>query len=98
MALLTTLQGIGGGRIPMDGFSYAVSRQDLAAIIDAMPTEHCRALHIAARQGDLATAQRLLREATEQDFTAAPAAPAVAPMVSCRRARRGQHSQNPSQQ
>ena len=63
MALLTTLQGNGGGRIPMDGFSYAASRRDLAAIINAMPTEHCRAMHIAARQGDLATAQRLLREA-----------------------------------
>ena len=98
MALLTTLQGKGGGRIPMDGFSYAVSRQDLAAIIDAMPTEHCRAMHIAARHGDLATAQRLLREATEQYFSATPAALAVVPSASHRRARRGQHSQNSSRQ
>jgi hypothetical protein len=96
MALLTALQGNGGGRIPMDGFSYAVSRRDLAEIISSMPTEHCRAMHIAARQGDVATAQRLLREATEQYFTTAPAAPAVAPTVSHRRARRSQHSQNPS--
>jgi hypothetical protein len=98
MALLTALQSNGGGRIPMDGFSYAVSRHELAEIINSMPTEHCRAMHIAARQGDLATAQRLLREATEQYFTAAPAAPAVAPLASCRRVRRGQHSQHPSRQ
>ena len=98
MALLTTLQGNGGGRIPMDGFSYAVSRRELAEIIGTMPTEHCRAMHIAARQGDLATAQRLLREATEQYFTAAPAAPAVVPTVSRRRVRRGQHRQNCSRQ
>jgi hypothetical protein len=82
----------------MDGFSYAVSRRDLSEIINAMPTERCRAMHIAARQGDLTTAQRLLREATEQYFTAAPAAPAVVPTVSRPRARRAQHRQNPSRQ
>jgi hypothetical protein len=43
-----------------------------------MPTETCRALHIAAREGDTTTAQRLLREAAETYFTSAPAAPAVA--------------------
>ena len=98
MAPLTTLHGNGGGRIPMDGFSYTVSRHELAEIIESMPTEHCRTMHIAARQGDLATAQRLLREATEQYFTAAPAAPVVAPSASCRRVRRDQHSQSPSRQ
>jgi hypothetical protein len=96
MATLASLQGNGGGRIPMGGFTYAVSRHELTAIIDAMPTEHCRAMHRAARQGDLATAQRLLREATEQYFTAAPAAPAAAPPASRRRARRDPRRQNPS--
>ena len=48
MASLASLQGTGGGRIPMGGFSYAVSRLDLIRIIDTMPTETCRALHIAA--------------------------------------------------
>jgi hypothetical protein len=96
MALLTALQGTGGGRIPMNGFSYDVSRRDPAEIINSMPTEHCRAMHIAARQGDLATAQRLLCEATEQYFTATPAVPTVAPSDLRRRARPGQHSQNPS--
>jgi hypothetical protein len=62
----------------MDGFSYAVSRADLARIIDAMPTDACRAMHLATRQGDIATAQHLLREAAEAYFTTAPATPAVA--------------------
>ena len=75
MASLTSLQGHGGGRIPMDGFVYDVSRRDLAAIIDSMPLETCRALHIAARQGDTAKAQRLLREAAQTYFASAPAAP-----------------------
>jgi hypothetical protein len=78
MASLVSLQAQGGGRIPMDGFVYDVSRQDLVAILDAMPTAACRALHLAARQGDLATAQRLLREAAASYFSAAPAAPAAA--------------------
>jgi hypothetical protein len=80
----------------MDGFSYAVSRRELVEIIDAMSTEHCRAMHIAARQGDLATAQSLLRKATEQYFAATPAAPAIAPTVSRRCVRRAQHSKHPS--
>ena len=86
MASLASLQGTGGGRIPMGGFSYDVTRRDLARIIDAMPTEQCRAMHIAAREGDLATAQRLLREAAETygrfanrpSMANAPAAPAAA--------------------
>jgi hypothetical protein len=75
MAPLTSLQGIGGGRIPMDGFSYVVSRADLARMIDAMPTDACQAMHLATRRGDIDTAQRLLREAAETYFTTAPAAP-----------------------
>jgi len=75
---LTSLQGQGGGRIPMGSFSYDVSRQDLTRIIDAMPTDACRAMHLAARQGDTATAQRLLREAATLYYASAPAAPAVA--------------------
>ena len=87
---LASLQGCGGGRIPMDGFSYDVSRQELTRIIDAMPTESCRALHIAARQGDTTTAQRLLREAAETYFSA-PAAPAAA-VVPSHRVRRAKRS------
>ena len=87
MASLVSLQAQGGGRIPMDGFVYDVSRQDLVAILDAMPTSACRALHLAARQGDLATAQRLLREAaatygancSSADILAAPPASAIDP-------------------
>jgi hypothetical protein len=91
MAPLTSLQGIGGGRIPMDGFSYAVSRTDLARIIDAMPTDACRAMHLATRQGDIATAQRLLREAAETYFACTPAAPAAPLMpVQPKQKRRGQ--------
>ena len=78
MASLVSLQAQGGGRIPMDGFVYDVSRQDLVAILNAMPTSACRALHLAACQGDLATAQRLLREAAASYFAPAPAAPAAA--------------------
>ena len=78
MATLSSLQGQGGGRIPMGRFSYDVSRRDLAAIIESMPLETCRAMHIAARQGDTATAQRLLREAATTYFTSTPAAPAAA--------------------
>ena len=81
MASLASLQGNGGGRIPMGSFSYDVSRPELAAIIQAMPMEACRAMHIAAQEGDLVEAQRLLREATEQYFTTAPAAPAAAPVA-----------------
>ena len=81
MASLASLQGSGGGRIPMDGFSYDASRHELAAIIASMPTETCRALYLAARQGDTTTAQRLLREATETYFATTPAAPAVMPVV-----------------
>jgi hypothetical protein len=94
MARLASLQGTGGGRIPMGGFSYDVSRHDLAAIIESMPTDMCRAMHIAAREGDLATAQHLLREAAETYFTSAPAAPAatVAPRYRARYARRSQPS------
>jgi hypothetical protein len=76
VASLVSLQAQGGGRIPMDGFTYDVSRQDLVAILDAMPTTTCRALHLAVRQGDLASAQRLLREAAQSYFAATPAAPA----------------------
>lgn len=61
----------------MGAFSYDVTRQELARIIDAMPTEECRAMHLATHQGDLATAQRLLREAAATYYTSAPAAPAV---------------------
>jgi hypothetical protein len=59
----------------MDGFSYAVSRTELVQIIDRMPAEACRAMHLATRQGDIATAQRLLREAAATYLTTAPAAP-----------------------
>lgn len=79
MALLTTPQGRGGGRIPMGDGSYVVSRRDLTALIDAMPTAASRAMHRAAREGDTATAQRLLREAAATYFTSAPAAPAAPP-------------------
>ena len=91
MASLTSLQGNGGGRIPMGSFSYAVSRHELAAIIAAMPSETCRAMHHATREGDLTTAQHLLREAAERYLTSTPAAPAVqltAPRSTARRSRR----------
>jgi tartrate dehydratase alpha subunit/fumarate hydratase class I-like protein len=69
MASLSSLQGSGGGRIPLpDGRSYTVSRTDLARIIDSMPTEACRAMHIAVRVGDHQTAQHLLREAAATYF------------------------------
>jgi hypothetical protein len=92
MASLASLQGTGGGRIPMGGFSYDVSRQDLAAIIESMPTETSRAMHIAARAGDITTAQRLLREAAKTYFVSAPAAPA-ATVAPHRRTRRQPHTQ-----
>jgi hypothetical protein len=77
MASLISLQGSGGGRIPMDGFSYEVSRHDLTQIIEQMPTDLCRQMHIAVRAGDSATAQRLIREAATTYYTSAPAAPAA---------------------
>ena len=95
MTRLASLQGTGGGRIPMVGFSYDVSRRDLAAIIESMPTDTCRAMHVAVRKGDLATAQRLLCEAAETYFTNAPAAPA-ATVTPCHRASRVRRSQTSS--
>ncbi len=71
----------------MNGFSYDVSRRELAAIIDALPTERCRALHLAVRQGDTALAQRLMREAAATYYAGSPAAPA-APVPPRRLARR----------
>jgi hypothetical protein len=87
---LASLQGQGGGRIPTDGFSYTVSRQDLIAIVAAMPIADCRSMHLAARQGDTETAQRLLREAAATYFACTPAAPATpaAPRRTVRRASR----------
>lgn len=86
---LQTLYGTGGGRIPLEnGQSLALKRHELTALIAAMPTEACRELHLAARQGDTATAQRLLREAAATYVAATPApAPAPAPFAS-RRSRR----------
>ncbi len=78
MASLASLQGQGGGRIPINGYSYSVSRQELIAIFEAMPIETSRALQRATQQGDLPTAQRLVREATVHYFTTTPAAPAAA--------------------
>ena len=87
---LASLQGQGGGRIPMGGFSYTVSRHELTAIIEAMPIADCRTMHLAARQGDTETAQRLLCEAAATYFACTPAAPAatVAPRHRVRRASR----------
>ena len=93
MASLTSLQGNGGGRIPMGSFSYAVSRHELAAIIAAMPSETCRAMHHATREGDLTTAQHLLREAAERYLTSTPAAPAVQPPAPRSGARRSGRTQ-----
>lgn len=87
MASLISLQGHGGGRIPTDGFSYHVSRQDLAQIINTVPAETCRAMHLALEHADLPTAQRLLREAAATYFTSAPAAPAAMPPAPRRRIR-----------
>lgn len=83
---LQTLYGTGGGRIPMtNGQSISLTRHELTALIAAMPTAACRELHIAARQGDTATAQRLLREAAAAYVAATPApAPAPAPFTSRR--------------
>jgi hypothetical protein len=55
----------------------SINRRHSRERIESMPTERCRALHIAAREGDTTTAQRLLREAAATYFTSAPAAPAV---------------------
>jgi hypothetical protein len=77
VASLISLQAQGGGRIPMDGFVYDVSRHELVAILDAMPTSACRALHIATRDGDLAMAQRLLREAAASYFASVEAEPLI---------------------
>lgn len=89
MASLTSLQGTGGGRIPMGNFSYDVSRRDLTRIIEAMPADTCREMHLAARAGDTATAQRIIREAAATYYAGAPAAPAVEPLhPSPRRTRR----------
>ncbi len=64
---LTSLYGSGGGRIPTaTGSSITLTRTDLTHVIDRMSPEDCRALHLAVRTGDLATAQRLLREAAVQ--------------------------------
>jgi hypothetical protein len=73
----------------MGRFSSDMSRRDLAMIIESMPLEACRSMHCAARQGDIMTAQRLLREAAAAYFTSTPAAPAAA-VAPRRRVRRPQ--------
>ncbi len=85
MASLTSLKGTGGGRIPMGHFSYDVSRTQLTEIINAMPPDASHALHSAARDGDTATAQRLIREAAAIYFASTPAMPAACPPTRCRR-------------
>jgi hypothetical protein len=79
MASLISLQGSGGGRIPMGGFSYVVSRTQLAEIIGAMPIDTSHMLRDATRAGDTVTAQRLIREAAAAYFTTTPAAPLCHP-------------------
>ena len=69
MAKLTTLYGTGGGRIPTTTGSIALSSLELARCIATMPTADSRDMHIAARTGDLPTAQRILREAAERYIT-----------------------------
>ena len=81
MATLVSLQRNSGGRIPMGRFSYDVSRRDLIRIIESMPAETCRQMHIAARQGDTATAQRIIREAAATYYANAPAAPMASPVA-----------------
>ena len=79
MASLLSLQGRGGGRIPLgNGTSLSVSRHMLAEIIEAMPDAECHAMHQAVRYGDTATAQRLLREAAAS-YCAAPLTPGHTP-------------------
>ena len=93
MASLVSLQGNGGGRIPMDnGISLDVSRHQLAEIIESMPTAQCREMHLAVRRGDSATAQRLLREAAATygancSSTDTPAAPPASTLDSMDRLR-----------
>jgi hypothetical protein len=86
---LQTLYGTGGGRIPLEnGQSLSLTREALSDLIAAMPTEACRTMHLAVQHGDIATAQRLLREAATAYIAAAPApAPAPAPFTT-RRSRR----------
>jgi hypothetical protein len=86
---LQTLYGTGGGRVPLaDGRSLTLTRAELAACIAAMPTEACRTMHLAVQHGDIATAQRLLREAATAYVAASPApAPAPVPFTT-RRSRR----------
>jgi hypothetical protein len=64
-AKLTPLYGNGGGRIPTANGSIRLSSRDLQRCIESMPKAACREMHIAARNGDVVTAQRLLREAAE---------------------------------
>ena len=81
MSPLSSLQGSGGGRIPMGNFSYDVSRRDLTRIIEAMSADACREMHLAARAGDTATAQRIIREAAATYYAGAPAAPIATPVA-----------------
>lgn len=80
MTSFVSLQGQGGGRIPMDGVSYTVSRHDLVAILATLPLDASRALHRAVHTGDTPTAQHLLRTAARAYYATTPAAP-TAPLV-----------------
>lgn len=61
-------------RIPMaDGSHVRVTTETLAQIVAGMSVADSAAMYRAARQGDLATAQRLLREAAAAYQAAAPA-------------------------
>lgn len=67
-------------RIPMaDGSFVAVTTDSLARIVAAMPATASAALFCAARQGDLTTARRLLREAAASYQAAATPADAAPP-------------------
>jgi hypothetical protein len=65
----------------MGSFSYDVSRRDLTRIIKTMPADACREMHLAARAGDTATAQRIIREAAATYYASTPAAPMAAPVA-----------------
>jgi hypothetical protein len=70
-------------RIPMtDGSHVRVTTETLSQIVAGMSVVDSAAMYRAARQGDVATAQRLLREAAAAYQAAAPAeikAPAPTP-------------------
>ena len=76
MATLASFQGKRAFTLTYQSQTLHLRAGDVERIVDSMSNDMCREYHLAARQHDTATAQRLFMEAAVL-FYSAPAAPAA---------------------